>query len=649
MGKRMNNRQKRTKEEGERVPREVEAQRRLFETVVDHAPVGIAVLRGPELVFELVNPAYQAIAPGKSLLGRSVAEAWPEVADQVLPLLQRVLATGEPYHAVDMQLPIQRSPGQPPEEAYLTFSYLRLPESGRGHGILVLVQETTQQVLARKRVEELAELSQRRTAELSTIIDSIADAVFVSDERGMITLVNRAGLKLVDGSREGIGHPLAEYFKALQLRFLDGRPVPLDDLAISRALKGETVLGREECGIHPATGRRVDLFVSAAPLRDESNRIVGAVELAADMTRVRELSEEVQRRSAELRAAISSSADGMLIYNQAGEIVLVNPAAERLLDLSQEVWKLPLVPRMELLRMETPEGKPFPAEEMPVRKALQGETQPGVVVVMHPPHGKELWATITAAPIRAPSGNILGAVVTFTDITPIQQLQQQRAKHVLGISHGLRTPLTVIQGQAQLLLRALDEAGMTGRIHHGVETIVASAHRMSFILRDLVDLTSLENNQPLQLNREAVELPSFVLGLKDRITGILDVGRIRLDVPKEPPPVSADPDRLERILVILLSNAARYSDPDTEITVKVTRQNGEVTTSLTDRGRGIPPEQLPHLFDPYQRVGERRESVGVGLYIAKGLVEAMGGRIWVESEVGRGSTFSFTVPVVSGG
>ncbi|HEX2923577.1 MAG TPA: PAS domain-containing sensor histidine kinase [Chloroflexota bacterium] len=496
-----------------------------------------------------------------------------------------------------------------------------------------------------KENERLAEAAQSRYTELSTIIDSIADAVFVSDDRGVITLVNNAGLRLTGDAASGANLTLADFLRALHLRFLaDGRPVPLDDLAMARALRGETVQGREEVGVHPVTGQRVDLLASAAPVRDRSGRVTGAVEVAADVTQIRELSEEVQRRAAELNAAISSSADGLIIFNSGWETMLMNPAAERLLGLSKEELKQSGARALELLHIETAEGNPLPLEELPHQKALGGEQAPGVVAVIHPPHGRDLWVTMSAPPIRVPSGRLLGAVLTFTDITPIHDLEQQRAKHVLGISHGLRTPLTVIQGHAQLLLKELENARMNGRMQKGTETIVASAQRMSLLLRDLVDLTALESRQPLQLNLEPIDVHSFLSELKERIAGFLDVGRIRMDVPEELPTISADPDRLERTLVNLLSNAFKYSDPGTDITVNVLHSNGEVIFSVTDQGKGIPPEQLPHLFDPYRRTMERPESAGLGLYIAKGLVEAHGGRIWVESQMGRGSTFSLALP-----
>lgn len=402
-------------------------------------------------------------------------------------------------------------------------------------------------------------------------------------------------------------------------------------------------------------GTLVDISIWTSVLRDTAGQVVGVVGVLADISERKRAEEErerlvaeVQRRSAELKAAISSSADGLLIFDQTGEMALVNPAAERILRFGEEEMKLPLAKRIELLRIETPEGKPFPPDQVPPRRALRGESPSSVVAVMHPPRGEPLWVSLSEAPIKAPSGRVLGAVLTFTDITPLHRLQQQRAKHILGISHGLRTPLTVIQGHAQLLLRALDRAGMDGRLHRGAKAISASAQRMSLTLRDLVDLTSLENNQPLRLNQVSVDLPAFVSGLKERLSGVLPMERLRLKAPKWLPPVPADSDRLERVLVNLLSNAFKFSQPDTEVTLRLSKRKGELVVSVADLGVGIPPQQLPYIFDPYQRVEigpKRGESMGLGLYLAKGLVEAMGGRIWAESEVGKGSTFSFSLPI----
>lgn len=291
-------------EERKHLLEEIDERGRPFEAVVENAPVGISVLRGPSFRYELVNPAYQAIVPGKALLGRTVAETWPELADQVVPLLQQVLETGKSFSATDGLFPVQRTAGGPVEDVYFTFSYVLMgrPEA-RADTILVLVMETTEQVRARQRIEELAAVAESRASELETIVESIADAVFVCDSQGKITLVNRTGLALVGEEKtEDLG-TLTGYMDRLKPRGVDGRPVSLNDLAISRALLGEVTRGREETGFHPVTRRNISLQVSAAPLKNGMGRVIGAVEVATDVTRLKELTEEAQRHAADLASA----------------------------------------------------------------------------------------------------------------------------------------------------------------------------------------------------------------------------------------------------------------------------------------------------------------------------------------------------------
>lgn len=149
-----------------------------------------------------------------------------------------------------------------------------------------------------------------------------------------------------------------------------------------------------------------------------------------------------------------------------------------------------------------------------------------------------------------------------------------------------------------------------------------------------------------------VNLPAFVHDLRERLAGTRagPVERIQIDAAEGLPSVLADRDYLERILTNLLSNALKYSAPESVVKVAIARRDGELVTSIADQGRGIPAEELPHLFERYFRAREareRREGLGLGLYITKGLVEAQGGHIWVETEVGKGSKFSFTLPVVT--
>jgi len=214
------------------------------------------------------------------------------------------------------------------------------------------------------------------------------------------------------------------------------------------------------------------------------------------------------------------------------------------------------------------------------------------------------------------------------------------------VGHDLRSPLTAIQGQAQLLERSL-AAGQTGGMAvRSAEAIAANARRMNVMIQDLVDAARMESGQ-LQLEKQPVQLEAKVSDLLATSAGVLDVARVRTRISPELSPVAADPARLDRILTNLLGNALKYSEPGTEVVLGAEGADGQVRVWVADQGKGIPPEELPHLFDRYYRVkGTRKtEGIGLGLYITRMLTEAHGGRIWVESEVGRGSTFSFTLPV----
>ncbi|TAK27192.1 MAG: PAS domain S-box protein [Chloroflexota bacterium] len=232
------------------------------------------------------------------------------------------------------------------------------------------------------------------------------------------------------------------------------------------------------------------------------------------------------------------------------------------------------------------------------------------------------------------------------EIEERQRVEKLMEEYVHAISHDLRSPLTVIQGQAQLLERTLTKTGLTGRELNSIRAILHGAHRMNGMIQDLADSARLESGQ-VKLNQSPLELHTFVLDLKERLTGLGDADRIRVEAPQAVPLVSADPDRLERILMNLLGNALKYSAPDTEVLVALSVGTGEVTTSVSDQGIGIESEELPYVFERYRRAPSalgRQEGLGLGLYITKGLVEAHGGRIWAESEPGKGSAFHFTLP-----
>ncbi len=206
-------------------------------------------------------------------------------------------------------------------------------------------------------------------------------------------------------------------------------------------------------------------------------------------------------------------------------------------------------------------------------------------------------------------------------------------------SHELRHPVTAIKGYAQLMRRrgAYSE--------RGVETIFAQAERLERLIDDLMMAAQIEARR-LDLHMVETDL---VVEARTAVQQMLSTERpIQFESVDDSVPVLVDRQRLGQVLTNLLSNAAKYSPAGSEIWVRVTRDSGEGSVEVVDRGVGLPPDALPHLFTRFYRVAATSggaKGLGLGLYISRQLVEAHGGRISVESELGVGSTFTVRLPV----
>jgi PAS domain S-box-containing protein len=221
----------------------------------------------------------------------------------------------------------------------------------------------------------------------------------------------------------------------------------------------------------------------------------------------------------------------------------------------------------------------------------------------------------------------------------LRRAQEEREDLLRAISHDLRSPLSVIHLKAQLLSRRLDDP----ETRREIGAILTSTGRMEAMIAELVEAVRLESTPT---EPRAIELRVVVRELLVRTAGVLAAERIELAL-DEVPLVLVDPAALERILTNLLSNALKYAPSDTKVRVTAERRGAECAISVADRGPGIPPEDVSHLFERFWRARRtaRADGLGLGLFIVSKLVVANGGRIWVESELGVGSTFWFTLPL----
>ena len=258
---------------------------------------------------------------------------------------------------------------------------------------------------------------------------------------------------------------------------------------------------------------------------------------------------------------------------------------------------------------------------------------------------------VNATPIRSADGQVESVVVTLQDLTPLEELEQQRANFLGIVSHELRVPLASIKGSATTLkesANSLDPAEMALFF----EIIEQQANHMSGLITDLLDMARIEAGT-LSVSPE----PSDVVALVDQArSSFLSSGNrdnIRVDFEPDLPPVMADRRRIVQALVNLLSNAARHSPESSVVRLIAVHEGHHVVFTVADDGPGLSDDVMPQLFRKFARIpgGNREDGIagsGLGLAICRGIVEAHGGRIWAESDgPGLGARFAFTLPVAA--
>ena len=382
---------------------------------------------------------------------------------------------------------------------------------------------------------------------------------------------------------------------------------------------------------------------------DEETLVMFASQAALVIANARRYRDE-QRARNDLETLINTSPVGVVVFDaEAGVPVSFNREARRIVSSLHRPGR-PVEELLETITCRRADGREIALDEFPLAQLLStGETVRLEEIVMKVPDGRSVKTLINATPIHAQDGAVESVVVTMQDMTPIEDLERLRAEFMGMVSHELQTPLTSIRGSANTLLdeaSSLDPAEM--RQFHRI--ISDQADRMRSLIRDLLDVARIETGT-LSVAPEPSDTATLVEEARIMFMSSGRRNRIHIDVAPDLPQVMSDRRRIVQVLSNLLSNAARYSNELSTITVRAVLKQFQVVVSIADEGRGIPAERLPLLFRKFSRVdgedrpGDRTGS-GLGLAICKGIVEAHGGRIWAESDgPGQGARFIFTVPI----
>jgi two-component system phosphate regulon sensor histidine kinase PhoR len=244
--------------------------------------------------------------------------------------------------------------------------------------------------------------------------------------------------------------------------------------------------------------------------------------------------------------------------------------------------------------------------------------------------------------IKSDSNVINGAVAVFHDVTDARNFAQMRSEFVGNVSHELRTPLTSIKGFVETLLDGAMENSVTCR--RFLSIIDSETDRLSRLIEDLLTLSAIESQERI-VRPEPVCLVRSVRGVMNMLGPQISEKSLYVEYvyPNDLSLILADEDLLGQVLINLLDNAIKYTPQGGNILVRSRKKDSRVITTITDTGVGIPPESLPRVFERFYRVDKARSrnqgGTGLGLSIVKHIVESHGGEVFVESEVGQGSTF----------
>ncbi len=500
-------------------------------------------------------------------------------------------------------------------------------------------------IILREIVENACELAYARygiitTTDVTGKVEDVVMSGFTSEERQQM-------LDWTDGPR------LFEHFRELPgvLRLTD-LPAYVDSLGYSVDLmRSKTFLGTpmyhrgQYVGNFFLSGKQNGTEFTS---EDEEILVIFASQAAMAIANAQTHRLE-QRARADLEALVDTSPVGVVVFNtRTGHLVLLNQEARRL----AEGIHLPDRTEEQLLDIVTcrrSDGREVTfGEYMASLNSGNTEKVRAEAVELSVGDSRNIKILINATPIHSVDGITESLVVTMQDLAPLEELERLRAEFLSMVSHELRAPLTSIKGSVATVLEDI-EVLSRDEILQFFRIINEQTNHMRSLIGDLLDNARIDTGT-LSVLPEPSEVSDLV---EQARTSFLSGGNqhtMLIDLPMKLPRIMADSRRIVQVLHNLFSNAARNSPVSSPINVAAHQEGSHVMISVSDEGRGVPPNLLPSLFEKYTGFNKDAEQgiegFGLGLAICKGLVEAHGGRIWAESDgVGLGARFTFTIPV----
>jgi signal transduction histidine kinase len=399
-------------------------------------------------------------------------------------------------------------------------------------------------------------------------------------------------------------------------------------------------------------GAIIPVSVTISPIYDSEGQINGASTITRDISEQKRLEAEARQSKLQLEVIFQNIADGITVQDKRGHLIYANDAGAKMCGFSsaQDMLALDLESLrtyyLERFEIRDESGQPLSYSELPAAKALQGESYTEAVLQYFDRQtGISSWSLVKASPICDERGHVQFAVNIFSDLTERMELEQRKDTFIGMASHELKTPITSLKGFTQLLKRRIDKQDMQGSSELLV-SIENQITRLTKLIDDLLDVAKIEAGN-LEYAEEPIELNALILEIVETIYQTNSTHTISIHGTAQKQ-VIGDCDRLGQVFINLITNAIKYSPNAKTVDVSITNAEDEIVVSVRDYGIGIPQEHQSKVFERFYRIYDAKEKtfpgLGMGLYISDEIVKRHGGKIWVESSEGEGSTFFVSLP-----
>ncbi|MBE9146854.1 PAS domain S-box protein [Planktothrix mougeotii] len=526
-----------------------------------------------------------------------------------------------------------------PDGTWKIFDVIKIPlfnPNGERKGLVILGRNITEQ--------KQTEITYKR---LAAIVESSEDAIIGKTIEGKIISWNQGAEQIYGYSEAEVkGHSLG-------LLTLPERSNEVPQILASIQSGGsidhyETVHIRKD-------RQHIDVSLTISPIKDNQGNIMGISTISRDISYQKRIEKTLEQLRHQNELILDSAGEGICGLNREGKITFVNPAAARMTGYT--VRELLMTDWQKITQGKSSQTAPSELRSKIFSTLQDGRVRHITNEVFWCQDGTSFPVEYVSTPIKN-QGEIIGAVVTFKDITERQAMEKMKDEFISVVSHELRTPLTSIHGALGLLASGLLDS-QPERAKRMFDIAVTNTTRLVRLINDILDLERMQAGQ-ITLDKKVCNLADLMLQATNEMMGMAEKAGVNVLVQPLGVRLWAAPDRIIQILTNLLSNAIRFSNVDSYVWFNATlnhstlsRSSQEVLIAVQDQGRGIPADKLETIFGRFQQVdasdSRQKGGTGLGLAICRTIVQQHGGHIWAESTLGKGSTFFVRLPVLGEG